>query len=92
MKTGLTTRPLQLLTSVSPGKCVRVHDVTGGDGLRARLCALGLTPGIPVKVITVGQGPVILNVMGARLMLGHGMAEKIMVKEIGPDSGSTSST
>lgn len=75
--------PTLHLTSVRPGQRVRVQDVTGGDGLRARLCALGLTPGLAVEVVAVGQGPVILNVMGARLMLGHGMASKVLVREIG---------
>lgn len=70
------------LTATCPGQRVRVYDVQGGDGLRGRLCAMGLAPGTPVDVVAIGQGPVILNVMGSRIMIGYGMAAKLMVREL----------
>ena len=68
------------LTDVQPGTYVRVSEIDGGQELRARLCALGLTPGTPVEVVCVGSGPVIVKVMDSRLMIGRGMAEKVLVR------------
>lgn len=68
------------LTETQPGMHVRVSEVNGGKELRARLCALGLTPGTPVEIVSVGSGPVIVKVLDSRLMLGRGMAEKVLVR------------
>ena len=73
---------LRRLTEVNAGSRVRVSQVEGGRGLRARLCAMGLTPGTPVQVIAVNGGPVILEVLGGRLMLGRQMAGKLLVREV----------
>lgn len=75
MKTALVP-----LTQAKPGQRVRVQALDGGQALRARLCALGLTPGMSAQVVTMSAGPVILSVMGSRLVLGHGMAAKVMVR------------
>lgn len=77
-----TTRRTFPLTAACPGQRVRVLEINGGDNLRTRLYAMGLTPGTPAEVIAVGNGPVILNVMGTRLMVGHGMAAKLTVREV----------
>lgn len=68
------------LVKVQPGRCVHVVRLDGGAGLRERLRSMGLVPGIPVKVIGDHGGPVILDVLGGRLMLGRGMASQIMVR------------
>jgi ferrous iron transport protein A len=70
------------LTSVGVGRRVRVSRVDGGHGLRGRLCAMGLTPGTPVEVVADGGGPVVLSVLGSRVMIGRGMAAKIMVQVV----------
>lgn len=70
------------LTSALPGQRVRVAAIDAGHGLRTRLCAMGLTPGLAADVVSAGAGPVILNVMGSRLVLGHGMAAKVLVKPV----------
>ncbi len=70
------------LTSVRVGQSVRVSRVDGGHGLRGRLCAMGLTPGTPVEVVADGGGPVVLSVLGSRVMIGRGMAAKIMVRAV----------
>ena len=69
-----------MLTAVRPGTKVRVSTIESGPALKARLAAMGLMPGVEIEV--VGRptgGPVIVSVMGGRLMLGRGMAEKIAV-------------
>ncbi len=68
------------LSETRPGQRIRVIAVEAGHALAVRLCALGLTPGITAEVVSVGAGPVVLNVMGSRIVLGHGMADKVRVK------------
>lgn len=68
------------LTTIRQGSRVRIASVNAGRGLQSRLCAMGLTPGTPVEVISMTGGPVILEVMGSRLMLGRGMASKVFVR------------
>jgi Fe2+ transport system protein FeoA len=68
------------LTDTRPGQRIRVIAVDAGHAIVARLCALGLTPGITAEVVAVGAGPVVLNVMGSRIVLGHGMADQVRVR------------
>jgi ferrous iron transport protein A len=69
------------LTEARPGQRVRVSKVDCGRSLRTQLFAMGLTPGARVEVLSVNDGPVILSVMGGRLMLGRAMADKVLIKE-----------
>jgi len=70
------------LDATRPGQRVRVADITGGQDMRARLCAMGLTPGMSAEVVSTAGGPIVLKVLGSRLMIGHGMAAKIMVRTL----------
>ena len=68
------------LSMASAGETVEVANVRAGWGLQRRLADMGLTPGVRVRVISSGKpGPVVLDVRGSRLALGHGVAGKIMV-------------
>lgn len=68
------------LSMVSPGDMVQVAAVRAGWGLQRRLAEMGLNPGVQIRVISSqGHGPVVLDVRGSRLALGHGVAHKIMV-------------
>lgn len=53
-----------------------------GRGFVKRLMDMGLTPGTQVTVAKAApfRGPVEILVRGARLALGRGMAERILVK------------
>ncbi|NLX13642.1 MAG: ferrous iron transport protein A [Phycisphaerales bacterium] len=73
---------MRRLSEVGPGHRVRVSSVHGGQGVRGQLCAMGLMTGMTVEVVSANGGPMILKVMGGRLMLGQGMAKKIMVHEL----------
>lgn len=69
------------LSMVQSGELVQVVAVRAGWGLQRRLADMGLTPGVRVKVInSQGRGPVILDLRGSRLALGHGVAHKIIVR------------
>lgn len=63
------------------GRRAVVCAVNGGHSRRGHLMNLGIVPGVPVKVLKADRkGPMILEVMGARIMLGHGMADAIEVR------------
>ena len=68
------------LSSVEAGRKVRLVRVDAGQGLRARLAAMGLIPNVEFSVLrNAHPGPFMINVKGSRVMLGRGMAHKIMV-------------
>ncbi|MBU1698688.1 MAG: ferrous iron transport protein A [Candidatus Eisenbacteria bacterium] len=69
------------LTIVQAGRRVRLVSVEAGYGLQGRLTAMGLIPGAEIKVLRNSiQGPFLIEVKGGRIMLGRGMAQKIMVE------------
>ena len=72
--------PVKLLSEVGAGKTVRISSVEAAYGLRGRLAAMGLLPNQRITVIKNGRpGPLVVNVKGSRVVLGRGMAHKIMV-------------
>lgn len=55
-----------------------------GRGMMRRLMDLGITKGCTFTVIQGGgQGPVLIEVRGTRIALGHHMACRILVREAG---------
>ncbi len=69
------------LTVVSPGRKVRIVAVDAGHGLQGRLEAMGLVPGTEIEVLRNSlHGPFLVAVKGCRIMLGRGMAQKIVVE------------
>lgn len=72
--------PVMPLAMISAGEVVRVIDIRAGRGLIKRLTDMGLTPGVNIKIINSQRpGPVVIELRGSRLVLGHGVAQKIMV-------------
>lgn len=70
------------LALVRPNREVSLMAVTGGQGLRRRLNDMGLSKGVKFKVIHASVvGPCIISLGNSRLVLGRGMAQKILVKE-----------
>jgi Fe2+ transport system protein FeoA len=69
------------LTELEDGQTGIIVSVQGGKILTKRLADLGITSGTEVKVIrrTLFSGPIQVEVAGSRLVLGHGLASKIMV-------------
>ena len=73
---------LMPLSMLSIGEEAELVDVRGGRGLRKRLSALGLNPGMKVTVVqNTMRGPIVLGVMDSRIALGRGMAHKILVSK-----------
>ena len=63
------------------GETAHVRRISGGDGTRRRLAELGFTVDGPVTVVGKAGEDLIIEVKGARLALGAGMASKIFVSE-----------
>jgi ferrous iron transport protein A len=70
------------LTEMEDGHTGIIVSVLGGKILTKRLADLGITSGTKVKVIrkTLFSGPVQVEVAGSRLVLGNGLASKILVE------------
>ncbi len=70
------------LAMARPGDVVSVVNVRAGWGLQRRLADMGLIPGVKIRVINSQMpGPIIIDLRGSRLVLGHGVAQKITVVE-----------
>ena len=68
------------LAAVQPGRIVRLLAVRAGRGLQARLAAMGLVPGVEIEVVRNSMhGPFIIAVRGSRMMLGRGVAQRVLV-------------
>ncbi len=69
------------LTHVNEGTHAILKSIDGGRQLRGRLAALGLLPGAQLQVVqNSGQGPFVVAVRGSRIVLGRGMAARILVE------------
>ncbi len=68
------------LATVFPGKKVRIVSLLAGRGLQRHLIDMGLNIGSEVEIISsIRRGPVLIVCGETRLMIGFGMAKKIMV-------------
>jgi len=66
---------------IESGRRVRLISVQAGQALQSRLTAMGLAPGAKIDVIrNLAHGPFVIAVKGSRIMLGRGMALKIIVE------------
>lgn len=71
---------LKPLSNLPAGNAGVLRDVNSGEALKARLSSMGLFPGSLVSVCQNDQyGPLVLRVQGGKIMLGRGMADKILV-------------
>jgi len=75
LKEGETGVIVSIKVGFGHGKC-------WGKGFQKRLTDMGLTPGTEVTVIKSApfNGPIEVYVRGYRLVLGRGMAERIIVE------------
>jgi len=69
------------LAMVEGGRRVWLLGVEAGSGLQSRLAAMGLIPGVAIDVVSnTGNGPLVIMVINSRVVLGHSMACKIIVR------------
>ncbi|MFH1847019.1 MAG: FeoA family protein [Candidatus Omnitrophota bacterium] len=71
-----------VLTKVKAKNTVLIKKINGGSGIQKRLESLGIRPGKKVKLISSHflRGPVTIMIGRARVAIGHGMAQKIIVE------------
>lgn len=68
------------LEMLENGKRGVVARIAGGCSAREHLLELGLVPGVPVRKLQGGlSGPVLIEVLGTRVMVGHGLASKVLL-------------
>ena len=70
------------LTDIKDGQTGIIVSILGGRKAAKRLADLGVTTGTEIKVLrrTLFSGPVQIEVCGSKLVLGRGLASKIIVK------------
>jgi len=65
---------------VKTGETVKLNKVNAGQGLKSRLASMGLLPNVEITVVRSGHpGPFVISVKDSKMMLGRGVANKIMV-------------
>ena len=68
------------LSKVRTGEKARLVTIEAGRGLNNRLASMGLVSDVEISVVSNSHpGPFVINVKGSKVMLGRGMANKIMV-------------
>jgi len=68
------------LAFLGEGEVGRVVEIRAGRGLTRRLLAMGIAPGMKVKVLkSSGPGPILVEVGQTRIALGRGVAMKVIV-------------
>jgi len=76
----MVEKELRPLSMVAAGETVTIAKIDAGRGLNSRLAAMGLFANTQVTVVGNSHpGPFVVMVKGSRVMLGRGMAHKIMV-------------
>ena len=72
-----TARPL---SQVKSGTTVTLVGIDAGRGLNNRLASMGLVANTRIKVVSNNHpGPFVISVKDTKMVLGRGMAAKIMV-------------
>ncbi len=73
-------KKLRPLSVVKEGETVKLATINAGRGLKNRLTTMGLLPNVEITVINNSHpGPFVISIKNSRMMLGRGMAHKIMV-------------
>lgn len=68
------------LLMIKAGQKVRLVRINAGQGLNNRLASMGLVPNVEITVINNAHpGPFVVSVKGSKIILGRGIAHKIIV-------------
>jgi Fe2+ transport system protein FeoA len=76
----MESESLTPLSKIKAGQKVKIVLINAGHGLNSRLASMGLLPNTQVTVVRNGHpGPLVISVRDSKMVLGKGMADKIMV-------------
>lgn len=70
------------LNAIGIGKYAEVNNLDGGELMGKKLMEMGVNKGAILEMIRNDAGPLIIKVGETRLVLGRGMAQKVMVREV----------
>lgn len=78
-----TVRVPVCLSDLTAGETAGIVSLNGGRGFREKMNGLGLFPGTEITVVHTGGngGMMLISIGSSRLMVGHQMAEKILIQE-----------
>jgi len=73
-------KQIRPLSTVRSGETVKLAHIEAGRGLNSRLASMGLVSNVEITVVNNSRpGPFVISVKDSKMMLGRGMAHKIMV-------------
>ena len=76
----MDNKQLRPLSTVKAGETVKLTSINAGQGLNSRLASMGLVANVEITVVNSGHpGPFVISVKDSKMMLGRGIAHKIMV-------------
>jgi Fe2+ transport system protein FeoA len=62
------------------GKRGVVLKIDGNASAKDQLLQLGIVPGVPVTMMQKdARGPMLVEVLGTKVMLGHGIADAVLI-------------
>ncbi len=71
------------LSFLKTGQNGVVKNIVGGNGVWQKLSRMGFARGVTVRMVkNDGFGPLIIALGEGRLVLGQGMAQKVMIEEV----------
>jgi len=76
----MENRQMRPLSMVRAGETVKLAGIEAGRGLNSQLASMGLVPNVEITVVrNRHHGPFVISVRDSKMMLGRGIARKIMV-------------
>ena len=72
--------PLGSLSTFPPGSRVRVESLCDCPRARGRLCAMGITPGTEIEMLSNSKGPLMILVRSSRLCLCRSLGQSVVVE------------
>ena len=72
------------LMNLPENKKAKITSLEGGRGFQKKLRVMGIREGQKVKIVSKQpfKGPLTIEVSGAQMTLGRGMAQKILVEVV----------
>ena len=68
------------MAEIKAGECCRVHELGKGRGFRARMVAMGVRPGVLLRIVSGhGNGPRLVELGRQQIMIGSEMLKHIFI-------------